>query len=109
MSDNHTTAATGITTEEMFESLTGFEEIAIRKHFNVETNVAAFAETDPLMLLRALVFVHLCRGGARPNEARTEALGLTIKQATAYFEPEEFEPDPDNPSTLSGKDDGLDD
>lgn len=98
-----TEAITGVTGEEMFESLTGFEEIAIGNAFGGE--VSDLAQTKPTMFLRALVFVHQTRQGVSAKEAKATALGMTLKSAQAHFVADEVEPMPEEPISESGKDD----
>jgi hypothetical protein len=65
-------STTGLTVEEMIESLTGFEEIGIAKHFDMEWSDLA--------------------------EAKTQALTLTLKQVNDYFEDDD-EVTPDEPDS----------
>lgn len=96
------TPATDMTADEMFESLTGFDEIAIAHHFGSE--ITALAETKPLAFLRALVFVHLTRQGHKPHpEIKQDVQGMSIAQVNGYFT-EADEVDPEDPVTPAGKD-----
>jgi hypothetical protein len=80
----------GFSAEEVFDSLTGFDEIAISQHFG--RTVSELGEKDQSMFGRALVFVLKRRDGASDDEARNAALGLTMKEFTAFFaEPSEDE------------------
>lgn len=72
-----------ITADEMIESLTGFEEIAIEKAFGA--HLFALAEQNQTMMLRSLVFVDIKRGGANDKDAKAEAMGLTLKQVQGRF------------------------
>jgi hypothetical protein len=83
-----------VTADEMFDALTGFEEIAIAKSFG--KNVETLAKSDQLQLGRALIFAHLRRGGAKDVEAYKQAQGMSTRQARDYFQPGE-------PVTESGK------
>jgi hypothetical protein len=78
------------TAEQVFDSITGFDEIAIAQHFG--RTVQELAEKDASMFARALVFVVKRRDGATDDEARNLALGQTMKEYNAFFaEPSEEE------------------
>ncbi len=94
----------GLTVEEMIESLTGFEEIGIAKHFGQEWS--DLAEAKPGMFLRSLVFTLHTREGRTAAEAKTQALTLTLGQVNDYFEDDD-EVTHDEPETEPGKDDSL--
>jgi hypothetical protein len=90
------------TVEELADSLTGFDEIAIRKAFG-----ATFASLSPnekgeggdvFQFLRALVFVHRKREGDNDITAFNAAQGLTTGEVNSYFAEESAE---------SGKDDST--
>jgi hypothetical protein len=89
-------STTGLTVEEMIESLTGFEEIGIAKHFDMEWS--DLAEAKPGMFLRSLVFTLHTREGKTAPEAKTQALTLTLKQVNDYFEDDD-EVTPDEPDS----------
>lgn len=95
-------STTEITTEEMFESLTGFDEIAISNHFGGE--VMDLSENKPMTFIRALVFVQERRNGSKDSDAKQKAMELTVKEITNYFT-EDDEPMPEEPVTDSGKGD----
>lgn len=78
-----------ISTEEMIESLTGFEEIAIAKAFGGE--VFDLAQTKQTMFVRSLVFVHFKREGDDDKRAKEKAMGLTLGEAQGYFSDEDIE------------------
>lgn len=75
--------ATKITANEMFESLTGFEEIAVERKFGA--TVEGLAEGKPLRLLRALSFVQFKRDGLDDTKAYNAAMDMTLAQAQAHF------------------------
>jgi hypothetical protein len=78
------------TAEETFDSLTGFDEIAIAQRFG--RSVGDLATSDPSMFGRALVFVIKRRDGANDEEAWNAAMGLSMKGFTEFFaEPSEEE------------------
>jgi len=84
------------TAEEVFDSLTGFDEIAITQQFG--RTVADLAQNDATMFARTLIFVVNRRDGISDDEARNGALGLTMKEFSTYFaEPSEEESEKDEP------------
>lgn len=85
---------TELTIEEVSDSLTGFDEIAIAQHFG--RTVTDLAQHDPSMFGRALVFVVERRDGKSDDDARNAALGMTLKEYAAFF--------PDVSEGESGKD-----
>ena len=90
-----------MTASEMLESLTGFDEVAIAKHFGAEA--LELAEKKPTMLARALAFVHMTREGRDAAAARADAMGLSIRQANDYFLDSEDEVTPEEPVTAEGE------
>jgi len=95
------------TAEEVFDSITGFDEIAISTHFG--RTIQDLAETEPSMFGRALVFVVKRREGLEDAEARKAALTMTLKECNEDFfaTPSEEEagkgeqPKPSPPSSLT--------
>lgn len=84
------------TAEEVADSLTGFDEMAIKQHFgSTLTNLAA----DQSMLARALVFVLKRRDGATDDDARNDVLGMALKDVTAHFAAESDESGKDESSS----------
>jgi hypothetical protein len=69
--------------EEVTRSLTGYDELAIQKHFKADWT--ALAETSPVAVTRALVFVMERRRGLTDQDAYKAAMGLTIGECTARF------------------------
>ncbi len=94
-----------ITAEDMIQSLTGFDEIAIAKHFGHEWG--ALIETSPVTFTRALVFVQKRRDGENDPDAKNSALSLTLKQVNDFFAEDDPELNPDEPETASGEGDSL--
>lgn len=76
------------TAEEVLESLTGFDEMAISQHFG--RPVGAFAE-DQSMLARVLVFVLKRREGLNDDDARNAVLNLPLREVLAFFPSESAE------------------
>jgi len=94
-------SANGISGEEMFESLTGYDEIAISKAFGAEIGI--LANDKPTMFLRAMVFSHLLRTGLKHDEAKDRSMTMTLKECNSYFV-EDNEVDPEEPVTVVGED-----
>lgn len=96
------TAPVKLTQDEMVDSLTGFEEIAIEKHFDAEV-----FELSLVKRLRALVMIQLIREGAAGPEAKKNAMTFTQAQVVERFADDEDEDDPESdfPVTPAGKDD----
>jgi hypothetical protein len=91
-----------LTAQEFFESLNGFDELAIAKAFGakpVELN-----ETDHMAFGRSLVFVAHRREGLSDAEAKKAAMDATIGQVNTFFRPDDDEPMPEDPVTPAGKD-----
>jgi hypothetical protein len=63
---------------ELFESLTGFEEIAIAQRFG--RTVLDLAGDDQTMFGRALIFAGQRREGATDEEAWQAAMSMPLKQ-----------------------------
>lgn len=92
-----------MTLDEMVESLTGFDELAIEKHFD-GFDVYTQGETKSIRAMRALAFVQFRRDGQTDRDALKAAQELPFKALAARFLPDEPEVDPQAPETPSGKD-----
>jgi hypothetical protein len=92
--------AAEMTADEMFDALTGFEEIAVAQMF--KRTVGALATEDPLQLSRALVFAHLKRCGLRDVDAYRQAQEMGTAAVRDYFAAP-VEENPAAPVTESGK------
>jgi hypothetical protein len=90
-----------LTAEEMGESLTGYDELAIEKAFQV-SDVTVLAGTKQI---RGLVFVALRREGQSDKDAFASVMEMPLKSCNEFFAEDEDEPMPDDPATESGKDD----
>jgi hypothetical protein len=80
-----------VTASEVFESMTGYEEIAISEAFGVNPNDYDEEGNSRLvgtLLGRALVFLHERREGKSDAEARDIAMSLTMPSLIDYFLPE---------------------
>lgn len=76
-------AETELTLEEVSDSLTGFDEIAITQQFG--RTVTDLAQHDPSMFGRAMVFVVKRRDGATDDDARNAAMAMTMKDYAVFF------------------------
>lgn len=82
---NHTCE---LTATEMYKTLTGWDEIAIRKAFgaNITDFTQKGATPNPMMFGRALVFVDVRRRtGVKDAEAYATAMGHTVLESSDYF------------------------
>lgn len=92
-----------MTLDEMVESLTGFDELAIEKHFD-GFDVYNDGGEKSIRAMRALAFVQFRRDGQTDRDALKAAQELTFKDLSSRFLPDEPEIDPHEPETPSGKD-----
>lgn len=90
------TKSTGMTLEEMVDTLTGHEEVEMEQCFG--------QLVIPSKDLRSLVFVTLRREGAEVVDAKARVLEMSRKDAKALFVDEDEDIDLDQPDTASGKD-----
>lgn len=90
--------------EELTESLTGFEEIAISKVFSVKD----FMTLPGTMSVRALLFVVYKRDGDNDTDAYQKAMEMSMKAVQEFFD-DDIEAIPDEPVTESGKGSESDD
>jgi hypothetical protein len=99
------------TADEMFNSLNGFDELAIAKHFNApleqlvptEDKVTGKKSGSPFLFQRALAFIDLRRHDVADRDAFKQAMELSIEDANGYFADPVPEADPDDPDTEAGK------
>ena len=78
---------------ELSQSVNGFDQIAIRARFHERFDTLA---EDPMMLSRALYFVHLRREGTKDADAFQASMVLSMGDLTDLFESsddDEFEGD----------------
>lgn len=93
-----------ITSDEMLESLTGFDELAIEKAFDADWQTLVTQKQT--MFLRALIFIQFRRDGKSDKDAKAAVMGLTLGACNDFFSDEELpDLDPDQPDSESGKDD----
>lgn len=76
-----------LTAAEMYDSLNGYDELAVKKSFG--TAPLALAQADSIEFARALVFVAERRNGASDSDAKSRALNLTNGELTKYFREED--------------------
>jgi hypothetical protein len=88
------------TVEELADSLTGFDEIAIKKAFGVPFASLSPNEKgeggDVFQFLRTLVFIHRKREGDNDVTAFNAAQALTTAEVNGYFADESAESGKDN-------------
>lgn len=89
--------------DEVMESLTGYDELAIEKAFGDEVE-SLIRKGRGLTYLRALVFAQELHGGAKHDEAKKTALTMTVKELNGRFREENEDGDPELPGSESGKD-----
>jgi hypothetical protein len=92
---------------EVFDSLTGYDEIAIEKAAG--SPVEVLQENRKVLLLRCLVAVDIMRE-SQPKVtyplAYKQAMEMTISEVNDYFDAsDENDIDPDDPDSEPGKDD----
>lgn len=92
---------------EFIESLTGFDELDIRKHFQSDWNDLLVA--SPTMFGRALAFVWFKRQeNLNSGDAKKRAMELSIKQVNDMFEDSKVDTvedsDSEEPISEPGKD-----
>lgn len=93
---------TQATFNEMLDSLTGYEELAIQSGFDADINT--LINTHATFAVRACIAVDLARQGSTAAEAKKAAMSLTLTEVNAYFREDVEEPFPEEPVTESGKD-----
>lgn len=91
-----------MTAREFYNSLNGFDEIAVAGRFGEKPSAMAKAE-DLGSFARALVFVAERRAGKDDASAYEFAMLATVAEVGAYFAGDE-EPTPHDPVTDQGKD-----
>src|SRR5690606_35396480 len=96
------TVAGQVTLEAMIDSLTGFEESAIGKAFDVEFGELFTDENRGNVMQRALVFVAHTRQGLDDKQAKEAALAMTLGEVNRFFL-DDVEPNPADPITEQGK------
>lgn len=77
------------TAEQVFDSVTGFDEIAIAQRFG--RTIADLAQGDASMFMRSLVFVVKRREGANDEDAWKDAMGMSTKDTLTGFFAEDSE------------------
>lgn len=94
------------TADEFFETLNGFDEIAVAKHFG--SPPVELTDTNKIAFARSLIFVAQRRAGQKDGEAYKYAMNATVGEVNRYFAEDEEEAMPEDPITDSGKGDSGD-
>lgn len=68
---------------EAIESMTGFDEIAVKQKFDAPLD--GLLQSDRLQGLRALVFVGFRRDGSKDDQAFHQAQEMSIKDVNDWF------------------------
>lgn len=87
MSQSPKTTPVVPTADEVFDSLTGHDEMAIGQHFG--RVIGDLLVSDASMYARALIFVLKRRDGDSDDDARTVVLDMPMSEVMAYFATEE--------------------
>jgi hypothetical protein len=88
------------TADDFFETLNGFDEIAIKKAFGKPP--IELSDDDKMAFGRSLIFVAERRAGKTDTEALKAARTYTFGEVTDYFA-DDVEPMPEEPVTEQGK------
>jgi len=100
-------AADLLVAEDLVNSLTGFDQIAIRQRFNQRFEELA---EDQIMLLRVLYFIHLRRenagtqGGGYDKEAFQQSMGMPMGDLQEKFADADNAADPDDEGAVVERD-----
>lgn len=86
---------------EMFESLDGFEEIAVEDRLGMP--ITDLAEKYPMRLTRGLIYIELMRSGTAKADAWKQAMALTLGGVKDWFSEEPVDVLPDEPDSEAGK------
>jgi hypothetical protein len=97
-------SATDKTANEVFESLNGFDEIAIKVQFGQTVNELA-GPAEAVTFLRALIFTEHRRAGMKDHPAWEAAMNMRVGDVRDYFADDDEDRIPDQPVTDSGKGD----
>lgn len=87
------------TLEGAVQSLTGWEELSIARHF--DQDFAQLMESHPMRAQRAVVFALLTREGIAPRNAYAQTMGMSLAETNDYFAVEEVVKD--DPTSDVGK------
>lgn len=94
-------SATDQTANDVFNTLTGFDEIAIKREFKAD--VLTLAKTDKAGFLRALVFIDHRRAGVKDRDAFKATMELLLSEVTDYFADEPADDDAEAEGDDSGE------
>lgn len=95
-----TTTTDRKTITEISEAVTGYDELAVRKH--METDLYEAMETSPVLWSRCLIFVDRRHQGDSDVEAKKFAMSASVKAVNDHFA-EDDDLDPDQPETPAGE------
>ena len=96
-------STSGKTLNEILESMTGFDELAIDKHLGIDVFKIAASGEKALFLQRAMIFVNLRHSGVTDTDAYKQSMEMSVKQTQDYFEADtDIDPEGDEDSE-SGK------
>lgn len=88
-----------LTANEVSESLTGFDEIAIKQQFG--GTIRTLTQEDPTQYMRALVFVLERRGGKKDAEAYHVAQSMSLIEVKDRLPQEDANADFDEQPTTT--------
>lgn len=94
-------STSGMTYAEISEAVTGFDELAVEKH--MEIDIYTQGEQRPVWMLRALVFVHQRHQGVDDTAAKQTALSLPLSAVNDYFDQPPTEDDDDDETDPAGR------
>jgi hypothetical protein len=100
--------STSNTQQQTYDSLTGFDEIAIRQQFRTPISALVDEDTgDKMLTARALMFVELRRTGVPDAEAHQGAMSAPWSTVRDYFAaeaaPADQGGDPADPTAPTGQ------
>lgn len=86
---------------ELSQSLTGFDQVAIRLRFG--TRLEDLME-DTMTFMYALYFVHLRRQGAKDADAYSQAMSLPLSQISEVFKGADADDEDEGPTAVEDRD-----
>lgn len=106
-------STTEVTFDEFIDSLTGFDELAIKNHTKLP--LSKLLASDELHASRAVIALHKLKEESQPNTpkgyaaAYKAAMEMPFKEVRTYFAEDPADVDPDDPDSESGKGDSPSD
>ncbi|WBQ02941.1 hypothetical protein [Kribbella sp. CA-293567] len=103
---------TELTFDEVLDSLTGYDELAIKSTTDVP--LSKMLAADSVHALRAVIGIHTLRetgksGSKAYQAAYKAAMEMPLSQVRQYFAEPPGDPIPDEPDSTAGKDDSPSD